>query len=458
MSLIITQPTTTTCPYPLNNDAIFHVVDNAFNSNLYNGYYQIRIHISGQATNTITLKLYEPDMVTPQGVSFNLKDYLKTQVDSTIVNEITTVEPYDEWLLVTINFKSFYYNSPTSTTPIEYSTGQCVNRCWNGVVPFNEAKEGLQDIYNKFLAKTPPPFANASDAPRALGYKSYIPYIINTSFLTFPTLTQVKKYAYKTNLNAYRTATYPMWGGVLDTQYWEFYDVITFTKNGTPNKLFIYQIPSYSMNDNTRFYNFPVGVQNLNSMTWLATCNWGTGGWTAPTATPLIIDETDYYYYCIPLNRTYQFTARPLFFEIRHCDHLRHRELALLYKTYDGGWNEIDVHGNFQRDVNIETKIMNNTYPTSPSRWIREKNVVNVYPQGKWTLNTEWLDQARVDECVEMFHSPIIYLCDFSDSTPVYTPVTIHSSEITDYYVAKDKLVQYEIKADEAFNDNVIRK
>lgn len=456
MSLIITQPTSTGTPYPLNNDAIFHVVDNAFNSNLYNGYYQIRIHISGQATNTITLKLYEPDMVTPQGVSFNLKDYLKTQVDSTIVNEITTVEPYDEWLLVTINFKSFYYNSPTSTTPIEYSTGQCINRCWNGVVPFNDAKEGLQNVYNKFLAQTVPPFANASDAPRPLGYKSLIPYIIDTSLEVFPRFEQIKKYLYKTSINSYRTATWPMWGGVLDSQYWEYYNVVTFTKNFTPNKLFINKLPNYSMEDATRFGDFPVGVKNINNVNWNSYSVW-TGSTWSPSRS-FVITKTDCYYLCFPVNVSYQFAAQPLLFEIRHCDHLRHRELALLYKTFDGGWNEIDVHGNFNRSVNIETKIMNNTYPSTLSKWMREKNVVNVYPQGKWEVNTEWLDQARVDECVEMFHSPIIYLCDFTDSAPVYTPVTVTSTEINDYYVPKDKLVQYNIKLEEAFNDNVIRK
>lgn len=455
MSLVITQPVSTGTPFPLNNDAIYHVIDNNINSSMYNLYYQIRVHVTGQTSNTITLKLYEPDMVSPKGVDVNIKDYLKTQMDSVICNEITDPMPYEEWLLVTLNIKSFYYNSPTSTTPIEYSSASCVNRCWNGVVPFNDAKEGLQNVYNKFLAQTVPPFVNASDAPRPLGYKSLIPYIISINLDTFPSLTQIRKYAYKTSLNSYRTATWPMWGGVLDTQYWEFYNVVTFTKNFTPNKLFIYKLAGYSMEDATRFGNFPVGVQNINAVNWNSYNVWN-GSWTPSRS--FDISNTDYYYMCFPINVSYQFMAQPLFFEIRHCTQLRHKELALLYKTFDGGWNQIDVHGNFQRDVNIETKLMNNTYPTSPSKWLREKNIVNVYPQGKWTLNTEWLDQARVDECVEMFHSPIIYLCDFTDSTPVYTPVTVTSTEINDYYVPKDKLVQYTIKLEEAFNDNVIRK
>ncbi len=215
----------------------------------------------------------------------------------------------------------------------------------------------------------------------------------------------------------------------------------------TPRKLFYKDItfssspePSYQM------YHLPVGINELNNMSWT--------GMEIPTGrTPNINPNEDVAYFIWLANGALKPTHRAVGFEIDTCSS-RFKHYTVYYQSPKGGWWYINMDKRSEKTTNVNKTTMKN-YLSYNYIEKKEIKVIHTETQGLYKLQTDWLrNQADVEDIKDMLESPNIYLLDEDENI---IPVTVNNSTYEIKNVAQDKLVNYTITFNEAFNKNVMK-
>ena len=153
-------------------------------------------------------------------------------------------------------------------------------------------------------------------------------------------------------------------------------------------------------------------------------------------------------------------SLRPVCFEINRCK----ESYSVLYKSYEGGWGQMLMNKKTESNVTTETTTKDNINPTTWDTTSRLIDTVNVKAQGKWTLNTGWIDGEKFKDVEDLIMSPEIYIVhqpdsSVNDTTKIeYIPVQIENN---DYVVRETKNVNlrnYELKFTESFYRNTVRE
>lgn len=213
----------------------------------------------------------------------------------------------------------------------------------------------------------------------------------------------------------------------------------------------------------------PVGIQELNAMTWDDVVLWA--------GTLNYIDPSEDAYYFITVG-DYSDIASTLFdidgntpsgnkwvgFEIVPCNQFK--VYNIVYQTTEGGWWQIRCDRKHEFETKVETNVkFNPWYPTPYGAFITNdatfKQVMHTNANGTITLNTDWIaNQGNIKEIEDMIISPRLYLVEDRElgaKDPVYIPVLLKDSTYRIYDKGQDKLVKYVFEFEEGFKKNTLR-
>lgn len=220
---------------------------------------------------------------------------------------------------------------------------------------------------------------------------------------------------------------------------------------------------------NRKIAAIPVGIQELNAMTWDDVVLW--------EGTLNYIDTSEDAYYFITVG-DYSDIATTLFdidwhtpsgnkwvgFEIIPCN--QYKVYNILYQTSEGGWWQIRCDRKHSKETKVETNVKYNPwYPTPYGAPIGNdvtfKQVMHTNADGSITLNTNWIEnQGIVREIEDMIISPRIFLVEDTElgaKSPVYTPVLLKDSTYQIYDKGQDRLFKYEFEFEEGFKKPTLK-
>jgi hypothetical protein len=220
------------------------------------------------------------------------------------------------------------------------------------------------------------------------------------------------------------------------------------TPVGTTSEKFFYKDYTFSTSSTARYqmFHFPVGIEQLNSLVW-------TNSIIPAGRTASITPDEDAAYYVWWTNGPATRTHRSIGFEIvDDCDRFDH--YTVYYQSPKGGWWYINMDKRSEKTTNVNKSTMKN-YLSYNYIEKKEIKVIHTEAQGLYKLQTDWLrNQADVEDVKDMLESPNIYLLDEDENM---IPVTVNNSIYEIKNVAQDKLVNYTITFNEAFNKNVMK-
>lgn len=223
--------------------------------------------------------------------------------------------------------------------------------------------------------------------------------------------------------------------------------VRTYTNTGEV-KIFEWLLRDYSTPtiDITRnISHIPVGIGELND--WVPTLlNIPSGLATA------ITPGEDVAYSIEIINNVGEFLFKPIIFRIIECTIYEH--LVLRYKTPVGGWWYLDCSmKNYQSETTERTTIQVKKQYSDDSTF-RENRVVDMDGKASYVVNTDWLpSQEHIQEVVDLLQSPEVYL--IKDERTI--PVTIKTSQYSVKNLQQDKITQYTIELEDAFDIKLLR-
>lgn len=146
--------------------------------------------------------------------------------------------------------------------------------------------------------------------------------------------------------------------------------------------------------------------------------------------------------------------SKPLVFKQCQCP----EAFAVLYKSYEGGWNMVQCNRRAVETTAIETTTRENVKPTTWNESSRLISSVNVQALGSWKLNTDWVNEAINKDINDMLQSPSLYIMHYHDGELEYIPVTLANAN----YVTKQhnyvNLFSYTLEFTESYFKNTIKK
>lgn len=215
----------------------------------------------------------------------------------------------------------------------------------------------------------------------------------------------------------------------------------------TSSKLFYKDIIfSSEITPRYQMYHLPIGINELNSMSW--------SGMEIPTGRSSNINPNEDAAYFIWLTDDLILpTHRAVGFEIDTCSS-RFKQYTVYYQSPKGAWWTITMDKRNDITNNVQKTTMKN-YLSYNYIEKKEHRVVYTNATGAITLTSNWLDnQGDIDDIKDMLESPNIYLLDEDENM---IPVVVDNSIYGIKQIAQDKLVNYTITFNEAFNKNVMK-
>lgn len=293
------------------------------------------------------------------------------------------------------------------------------------------------DLFGRFLAYK----ANVGDVVKSTYGISPNPLKISDSF----DLSNI----YEIGETEQRTASFFKYDNTQPTplsDYTEYLNVFLYDKN----KIFLGQFGKKISGYSDKILAIPVGVNELNSITW---------DYKSPAS--LIIDSNTEYYF-VAVNKDYGISYHPypyignnspkglkwLGFHINrnNC----YKVYRILYKSSEGGWNQIRCEMKHSQQLSRKAKTRLNTWGQAAGLPLADNtrftDVTKLDITNKITLNTDYItNQNFVDEIEDMICSPIHYILDELNNV---IPAVLSDSNFKIATINQDKMVQYEFEFD----------
>lgn len=130
---------------------------------------------------------------------------------------------------------------------------------------------------------------------------------------------------------------------------------------------------------------------------------------------------------------------------------------AVLYRSFEGGWNMIQCNNRAVETTSIETTTRENIRPNIWAQDTRLISSVNVHAQGRWSLNTDWISKAIGEEVKDMLQSPTLFIMHYESGSVKYIPVTLINADYVTEQHKDVNLFNYRFEFAEAFYKNTIR-
>lgn len=211
-------------------------------------------------------------------------------------------------------------------------------------------------------------------------------------------------------------------------------------------KGFSYKLPAVSSNYYSYINHFPLGIEELNNITW--------SGTSIPVGKSNTITLTEDYGFELRLrdsegNNThdvYYFTFK------QPC---KYKHYTIAYQTSLGGYGYINFDMKNYKDIQTEKVVYDKIMPYNYTTSNRSTTTYGNLAQGQIQLNTNWiLEQDLITEIKDMILSPELYLID---QDGVQTPVYIDKWTFNERNVDQDEMIQYTFTFIEAFKLNTIK-
>lgn len=335
-----------------------------------------------------------------------------------------------------VKFKEEYYVSSTLTTFLR-ATG-ATKYTWYAAADWMAA-QSLSTYTGEYMPNT----SNTSQttAAKFLGPNKYLVWSnINRADL---------KEFYKVRPDEHRVLSFFTRNETRDYYANRIY-VATFLKEpvGSASGKTFYKDITFSSSTEPRYqmYHLPVGINELNNMSW--------SGMEIPTGRSSNINPNEDAAYCILIsNGVANPTHRVVGFEIDTCSS-RFKQYTVYYQSPKGAWWTITMDKRSDVIDNVQKTTMKN-YLSYNYIEKKEHSVVYNEARGDIKLTSNWLDnQSDIDDIKDMIESPNVYLVDEDENM---MPVVVANSAYEIKQIAQDKLVNYTITFNEAFNKNVMK-
>lgn len=153
------------------------------------------------------------------------------------------------------------------------------------------------------------------------------------------------------------------------------------------------------------------------------------------------------------VNQPDKLISRPIVLKMCDCA----ETFAVLYRSFEGSWGVIQCNRRAVETTTIETTTRENIMPTTWAQDTRLISSVNVHAQGRWALNTDWINKNIGDDVKDMLQSPTLFIMHYYEGKLEYIPVTLLNAD----YVTKQhndvNLFNYRFEFAEAFYKNTIK-
>lgn len=366
-------------------------------------------------------------------VSFyvDIHDVVHTALSDTFINDATALTfPTSEWCAYKIGVRTQYYDT-NNEQHITAETVTSARYAWYASADFQWDKniESFAKYFEIGNSKPMLPLSNkqlVTEFP--VLWKNRTERYLNPKY--FDT-------AYVLKDTTKQTQTWFLTDGT--NRFANYFVVYVFSKDKPHfyHKKFILDLTSMPATVAYKVASVPVGVTELNNITW-------TNVVKKYEELSSIITPTEDLYYCT----AFTFDARDSLalsetatsvYTLFTLDTCAKDEWRVLYKTKSGGWWQVRTHLKHYRTDTIKTTSMKNRFWKPASADMRYLSAVSVKAETTITLNTNWLHQFEVDEVVEMLQSPNIYIV----KNGMYIPAVLVDSEYQISDVRQDRLVAY---------------
>lgn len=222
----------------------------------------------------------------------------------------------------------------------------------------------------------------------------------------------------------------------------------TYTNTGE-NKILDFDLPSTTSDYLDDIMHIPIDYATLNDI--------GADSSTIPVGLSAEITPSEDDAYSVELlNSVGQYVYRPIIFRITDSlDCNRYQKFTLRYKTPTGGWWYVDCKKkSYETEDASRTVIERKRQYGDDSEYI-SKPVINMTGSRSYAVNTDWLpSDSHVQDVIDLLNSPSVFIVK-EDSSGFYSiniPVIIKTSSFQKKTIKQEKLVQYSIEVEEAFN------
>ena len=226
--------------------------------------------------------------------------------------------------------------------------------------------------------------------------------------------------------------------------------VETRTKAGATKRFGLNLNISTSNGVNYRLYHVGMGLPQLNAYTWTTT--------SIPPGYSSTISATEDAYLSVTIQKyngsTYDIVSKALLFKITPSSCFNFDHYTVAYQAPYGGFGYINFSKRSDKRNETNMNTYKNILPFRYSLGDRETKVYYNQLKESISLTTDWLyNQLQVDEIMDMLSSPFIYLID---NNYQIIPVTVKTATYDYKKKNQDKLFQYQVDFNYAFDQNVI--
>lgn len=444
MAITTTSPTEYAGSWlPSCNDMIFTATSDQTTQPDF--YYLIDVLINDAAV--ITLRRYP---VISQTVSVNVREIVESYITSTFDNSNAAGSIFfsTEYVKVTIQATEYYsgqtYSSATATPAY----------VWNAAAPFKVEKANGVNKYHRQFNFIRGALLVPTQYARPMGYNQVAdPTDITMSGADFIVKPEALAVAYPMNVNFKRPVTiFSYFNGVYEANAAALYSVfLGCDETGKVLKKFVEPTNATRTEPTESIITTVMGSLNPADFTY----KYAVAGESIFTN----MDGCAYVVFYFAETYTTGVTedkpvSKPLVFKQCHCP----EAFAVLYKSYEGGWNMVQCNRRAVETTAIETTTRENVKPTTWNESSRLISSVNVQALGSWKLNTDWVNEAINKDINDMLQSPSLYIMHYHDGELEYIPVTLANAN----YVTKQhndvNLFSYTLEFAESYFKNTIKK
>ena len=191
-----------------------------------------------------------------------------------------------------------------------------------------------------------------------------------------------------------------------------------------------------------QIYNVPVGTAELNAIGWTSAII--PGG-----ASSTITASEDIKYFVWFSEFGGNLTHKIMGFNLKSCN--RWEKYTVMYQAPNGGWWYIPMNLKNAKTENVKQSTMDTFLRYNYDKTDAVTKVTSVLANGEITLTSDWiLTKNQSLEFMDMVKSPRMYIMDGSN----YIPVIIKAGNFDTKNPTQDRLVNYTITFQEAFDKN----
>lgn len=438
MALIIGLPTIANGWLPAHNDINYTI---ASNQTAYADFcYLIDVQVNG--TSVIKLRRYPLAVNTP--IVLNVREIVANFIKTTFPTALKGFSADYATIVLSI---SEFYNQETQST----SVTDPIN-VWNASASFSREKNGLQSfVYDFSMYKKGILFYFG----RPLAY-----HLINESNclksngLIRPC--SLKDDAVVNSLNEGMVADVTLMTHSNDSQYisGDFVVVCGFDAERNMTHKFVQQNAGIDDSPEYMLYNIRIGSNILKASNF-------TNAYYDRPSQPTNLSGCEYILLYTTANpngnviNVDDMSCKPLVFKINHC----RESFGITYASSEGGWGFIQCNRRMTEETAVETTTRLKTNPLAMDGWANDTRLVsatNVRAQGTLKLNSDWVQDAEIENIRDMLISPNIFIEHWKEGNLEYTPVTLVNASYTTDETRAVNLRNYEFTFAESFFKNTI--